>query len=180
MMIPTQLCIEPNQEKRIMTAFRKRKGCRVNVSKGVVRGNLHHGEMLLTPSQWKKYQAAANGKKIAIPFQHVHLVQNMKHKGGFLPLIAAALAPVQGGVAGGLIERAIAGSGIYNKKKQQQQQKKKKEKKRTASPKRENPQGSEMYLNPYYKSGGSGMYLHPYYKKTAGSGMYLTPYRQRK
>ena len=63
MMIPTQLYIEPNQEKRIMTAFRKRKGCRINVRKGAARGNFHPGEMLLTPSQWMKYQAAANEKK---------------------------------------------------------------------------------------------------------------------
>ena len=92
-------------------------------------------------------------------------------------MIMAALAPGLGGVAGGLIEREIAGSGIYKKKKQQQ---KKKKKKRKPSPKGESVQGSGMYLNPYYKRGGSGMYLNPYYKKTAGSGMYLTPYRQGK
>ena len=173
MMIPTQMYIEPNQEKRIMTAFRKRKGCRVNVRKGAARGNFHRGEMLLTPSQWKKYQAAANGERMALPFQHGHLVQNMKHKGGFLPLIAAALAPIIGGVAGGFIEREIAGSGIYKKKPKQ---------KKKATSKRKSVQGSGMYLNPYYKSksGGSGMYLNPYYKKSAGSGMYLTPYRPRK
>ena len=59
----------------------------------------------------------------------------MKHKGGFLPLLAAALAPVIGGVVGGLIEKEIAGSGIYHKKRRR----KKKDKKR----------GSGMYLNPY-------------------------------
>ena len=75
----------------------------------------------------------------------------MKHRGGFLPLIAAALAPIIGGVAGGLIEKEIAGSGIHKKR-----QKKKQKKKRT---------GTGMFLNPYHKS---------------GKGMYLTPYRPRK
>ena len=167
-MIPTQLYIEPNQGKRIMTAFRKRKGCRVNVRKdGASRGNFHPGEMLLTPSQWMNYQAAANGKKIiALPFQHEHLVKNMKHKGGFLPLIAAELAPIIGGIAGGLIEREIADSGIYKKKNTSPKKKKMK-----------SGQGSGMHLNPYYKkSGGSGMHLNPYYKKSGGSGMHLNPY----
>ena len=76
----------------------------------------------------------------------------MKHKGGFLPLIAAALAPVIGGVAGGLIEREIAGSGIYKKKK------------KTSSKKRKS-KGSGMYLNPYTKKSGRGMYLNPYIKR---------------
>ena len=80
-----------------------------------------------------------------IGFKHEHLVENMKHKGGFLPLLAAAIAPIIGGVAGGLIEKEIAGSGIYKKKK-----------------------GTGMYLNPYK---GSGMYLNPYKK---GKGVYMT------
>ena len=159
MMIPTQLYLEPNQEKRILTAFRKKKGCQIKASKGgVARGN--RGEMLLTPSQWMKYQAAAsNGRTITLPFQHKHLVENMKHRGGFLPLIAAALAPIIGGIAGGLIEREIAGSGIYKKKKRSSKKKNK-------------------------KNAGSGMYLNPYYNKKSttarGSGMFLNPYRPRK
>ncbi len=56
----------------------------------------------------------------------------MKYKGGFLPLIAAALASIIGGIAGGFIERGIAGKGIYAKKK-----KKKK--------------AGGLYLNPYSK-----------------------------
>ena len=131
MMIPTRLCIEPNQEKRIMKAIRKLKNCRIKVKKGKSH------EMLLTPAQWTRYQATPDGKVIHIPFEHKHLVDN--HKGGFLPLIAAALAPVLGGVAGGLIEREIAGSGIRKKKKT----------------------GKGMYLNPYR---GKGLYLSPYKK----------------
>ena len=80
----------------------------------------------------------------------------MKHKGGFLPLIAAALAPIIGGVAGGLIKREIAGSGIYKKKKKRSPNNKK-------------------------KAVGSGMYLNLYNMKSVrGSGIYLNPYRPRK
>ena len=132
MMIPTKLYVEPNQEKRIMTAFRKKKGCQIKAKKQA--NGSYHGEMLLTPEQWLKYQKVANGRTVNLPFTHGHLVKNMKHKGGFLPLIAALLAPVIGGVAGGLIEREIAGKGIYKKRK------KKTTKKNT---------GSAMYLNPY-------------------------------
>ena len=126
-MIPTRLCIEPIQEKRVMKALRRLDNCRIKVKKGKSH------EMLLTPAQWTRYQATPDGKVIHIPFEHKHLVDN--HKGGFLPL----LAPVLGGVAGGLIEREIAGSGICNKKKT----------------------GKGMYLNPY---GGKGLYLSPYKK----------------
>ena len=148
MMIPTQLYIGPNQENRIMNALRKRRGCRIKVRKGSSPSH-RHGEMLLTPAQRTKYQALANGKSMNMTFKHKDLTENMKHKGGFLPLLAAALAPVLGGVAGGLIEREIAGSGIYKKKK-----------------------GKGMYLNPY-KHKGSGMYLNPYKK---GKGVYMNPY----
>ena len=117
MMIPTQLYLEPNQEKRIMTAFRKRKGCRIKARKSGARARCQRGEMLLTPAQWTRYQKLAANGSITLPFQHNHLVANMKHKGGFLPLIAAALAPIIGGIAGGFIEREIAGSGIYKKRK---------------------------------------------------------------
>ena len=152
MLIPTQLYVEPNQEKRIMKAYQKRRGCRIKVRKGAAATSHHRGEMLLTPQQWTKYQATTRGKSFNIPFKHEELAANMKHKGGFLPLIAAALAPIIGGVAGGLIEREIAGSGIYKKKK------------KTSSKKRKS-KGSGMYLNPYTKKSGRGMYLNPYIKR---------------
>lgn len=151
MLIPTQLYVGPNQEKRIMKAYQKRRGCRIKVRKGAAVSHLR-GEMLLTPQHWAKYQATTHGKSFNIPFKHEELAKNMKHKGGFLPLIAAALAPVIGGVAGGLIEREIAGSGIYKKK-------------RKTSSKKRKSKGSGMYLNPYMKKSGRGMYLNPYIKK---------------
>ena len=52
---------------------------------------------------------------VSLSSQHKHLFENMKHS-GFLPLLVAAAAPVIGGVAGGLIDKAISGSGICHKK----------------------------------------------------------------
>ena len=69
--------------------------------------------MLLTQPQLKRYHKAKHGTSVALPFQYKHLVTNLHHKGGFLPLIAAALAPIIGGIAGGLIEKGISGSGFH-------------------------------------------------------------------
>ena len=112
MLIPTPLNPIPNQDRRIMKAYKSKKGCRIKTKK--MRSEAAcKTSLLLTPAQFKKYHSAKTGKVVSLPFEHKHLVENMKHKGGFLPLIAAALAPIIGGVAGGLIEKEIAGSGIY-------------------------------------------------------------------
>ena len=79
MMIPTQLDVEPNQEKRIINAYRRRRGCRLKVRKGASTSH-HHGEMLLSPQQWMKYQALAHGKSMSVPFSHKELEENMKHR----------------------------------------------------------------------------------------------------
>ena len=129
MLIPTPLNIIPNQEYKIMKAYHKKKGCQIKAKK-MGSTTSCKDNMLLTPAQFKKYHSAKTGKIVSLPFQHKHLVENMKHKGGFLPLLAAALAPVIGGVAGGLIDKAIAGSGIYKEG-------------------RKKKMGSGMYLNPY-------------------------------
>ena len=125
MLIPTPFNPIPNQGNRIMRAYKRKKGCRIKAKK-MGPGASCKTSMLLTPAQFKKYHSAKTGKIVSLPFEHKHLVENMKHEGGFLPLLAAALAPVLGGVASGLIERGIAGAGIYKKKK-----------------------GTGMYLNPY-------------------------------
>ena len=108
MMIQRSFVIEPNQETRIRRALKSKKGCRIKVKK-CAGGN---GELLVTPEHLVKYGKASNGSVVGLPFKHEELKENMKHKGGFLPLIAAALAPIIGGVAGGLIEKEIAGSGV--------------------------------------------------------------------
>lgn len=134
MLIPTSLNLVPNQEHRILRAYKKKQGCRIKAKK-IGSSSTGKSSMLLTPAQFKKYHSTKVGSIVSLPFEHKHLIENMKHKGGFLPLLAAALAPVIGGIAGGLIEKEIAGSGIYTKKKGR----KKKDKTR----------GSGMYLNPY-------------------------------
>ena len=50
-----------------------------------------------------------------LPFKLGHMVKNMKHKGGFLPLIVDTLAPIIGRLLGGFIEDEIAGKVIYKK-----------------------------------------------------------------
>jgi hypothetical protein len=128
MLIPTSIHIAPRQENKIMRAYEGGTGCHIKAKKMTTSGK---HKILLTPAQFKKYYETKNGKVVSLPFRHEHLIENMKHTGGFLPLLAAALAPIIGGVAGGLIEKEIAGSGIY-----QQGCRKKKT-------------GSGMYLNPY-------------------------------
>ena len=99
-MIPTTVYIEPKQETKIKAALRKKKGCRISVRKpyGQNCTGLVKGELLLHPAQRKKYQKAVAGQTVALPFQHQHLVENMSHKGGFIPLL------------GGFVEKEIAGS----------------------------------------------------------------------
>ena len=104
-MIPSQLHVVPNQETRIKKALKTQKGCRIKVRK--TKGGGPHS-LLLRAEHVKKYNKAAPGSVISLPFRHDELVSNMHHKGGFLPLIAAALAPVFGAIAGGLIQKGIA------------------------------------------------------------------------
>ena len=91
MLIPTAMNLLPNQEKRILKAYKKRKGCIIKAKK-IHPTTPCNGEMLLTPSQFLKYRDSKYGKVIKLPFQHVHLRENMKHEGGFLPMIADSLA----------------------------------------------------------------------------------------
>ena len=110
MLLPVAFHVVPGQENRIRNALKKKKGCRIKVTKSDTAGP-HH--LLVSPAMLKRYQKAAKGGPVPLHFKHEHLVENMKHRGGFLPLIAAALAPVLGGIAAGAIERGIAGSGIH-------------------------------------------------------------------
>ena len=120
-----------------MRAYYKKKGCQIKAKKMGPKA-VCKSSALLTPAQFKKYHSTKTGKIVSLPFEHKHLVENMKHRGGFLPLLAAAIAPILGGVAGGLIEKEIAGSGLRHKKCKKGKKKKKKRK-----------SGSGMYLNPY-------------------------------
>lgn len=169
-MIPITVFVKPNQENKIRNSLRNGKGCSIQVLKPDGRQSATQGEMLVTPSQWKKYTKARVGQTISLPFQHEHLQQNMHHKGGFLPLLAAALIPLISGVAGGLIEKGIAGSGLHPPKLIFG-------KKKTRSPSTvfqiDPAHGEGLYLSPWkgdFKS-GTGLYLSPYPHK-AGSGLH--------
>ena len=116
-----------------MRAYYKKKGCRIKAKKMGPKA-VCKSSMLLTPDQFKKYHSTKTGKIVSLPFEHKHLVENMKHRGGFLPLLAAAIPPILGGVAGGLIEKEIAGSGLYHEE---------------CKCRKKRKVGSGMYLNPY-------------------------------
>ena len=139
MMIPAALHVEPGQENRIRKAIRKRKGCRIKVRK---HGQIGPHNLLVTTNMLKRYGKAIKGEVVPLQFKHDHLMENMKHSGGFIPLIAAALAPIIGGLAGGLIEKSIAGKGIRSGGSRKQD-------------------GNGLYLNPWPPA-GQGLYLNPY------------------
>ena len=126
MMLPVAFHVVPGQENRIRNALKKKKGCRIKVIKSDTIGP---HRLLVTSAMLKHYQKAAKGHPVPLQFKHEHLIENMNHQGGFLPLIAA-LAPVLGGIAAGAIERGIAGSGLGP---------------RTSG----YHQGQGLYLNPY-------------------------------
>jgi len=153
-MIPVQVEVLPNQEGRIQKALRKEKGCTIIARK--VHGGPH--SLLLRNPYAKRYHEAKMGHPVRLPFRHKDLVQNLHHKGGFLPLIAAVLAPIIGGVAGGLIEKEIAGSGLsrFSGKPWWHGS-------GVASRKKKKPElysiekhGNGLYLNPW--KGGSGVF----------------------
>ena len=105
-MIKHSFNILPNQDKRIIKAWKRKKGCQIKVKKG---GDADK-ELLVTPQHLIRFNKAPHGAIVTLPFKHEHLKEN--HKGGFLPLLAAALAPVIGGVIGGVVEKEISGSGL--------------------------------------------------------------------
>ena len=122
------LVIEPRQETRIGDALKKKTGVVIKVRKPLMEGEhspmaLTHdtsgrsaskGILHLTPAQMEKYDRGHPGSVISLKFSNRHLQENLRHRGGFIPLLAALLAPVIGGVAGGLIEKEIAGSGLHH------------------------------------------------------------------
>ena len=126
MYTPKTLVIEPRQEKRIKNALKKKTGCVIKVRKP--RSENDHSEMAqtqdfsgtsaskgvlhLTPEHLEKYNRAEPGTSVPLKFENHHLQENLRHKGGFIGILAAILAPIIGGVASGLIERKIAGGNV--------------------------------------------------------------------
>ena len=111
MLLPHTFLIHAGQNAKIRRALKLGKGCRIQVVKKGSSASGQQQQLLVTPAHVEKYRKASHGSIVSLPFKHEDLKKN--HRGGFLPLIAAALAPIIGGVAGGLIEKEIAGSGIH-------------------------------------------------------------------
>ena len=68
MMIPASLRVMPNQERKILSSLRGRKGCRIKVKKCAGSDRI-----LLTPEHVRKYQKTKQGNVVSLPFQHKHL-----------------------------------------------------------------------------------------------------------
>lgn len=176
MMIPHSFAVQPGQAAKIRRAFKHSKGCRIKVKKGAST----NGQLLVSPAHVEKYRKASHGSVITLPFKHEDLRRN--HSGGFLPLLLAALAPVIGGVAGGLIDKAIAGSGIRDWKGKAGKGKSRgyEGNKIPATIKlfTVEKHGSGMILNPW-QGGGRGGMKNLYSMDRHGSGMILNPWPRR-
>ena len=102
---PTTVLVEPNQERKIITALRKGKGCCIKTRKlynedeespmSTARDfsgkSASKGVLLLNPAQFRKYHQSIAGTVVSLPFQHEHLEANLRHKGRFLPILATLL-----------------------------------------------------------------------------------------
>ena len=177
-MIPHPFAVQPGQAARIRRALKQSKGCHIKVKKGAST----NGQLLVSPAHVEKYKKAPHGSIVNLPFKHEDLRRN--HSGGFLPLLLAALAPALGGVAGGLIDKAIAGSGIRDWKGEKpwwlggkiSGGTKKHQKLFTVA-----KHGSGMMLNPWKGGGGGGRggVKNLYSMERHGSGMILNPWPPR-
>ena len=173
MLIPHSFAIQPGQEAKIQRALRQSKGCRIQVKKGSSASSGH--QLLVTPAHVEKYRKASHGSIVSLPFKHEDLKKN--HRGGFLPLLAAALAPVIGGVAGGLIEKGIAGSGIRDwKSKPWWLGGKISTGGSTHKLFTVKKHGSGMILNPWHGGSSSRGHGGIYSMERHGSGMILNPW----
>ena len=115
-----QVHILPGQEMRIHNALKLHKSITIhfstlNASNTPPGSDKKIGYLCFTPSQVTKIQNATPGTNFSFHFTPAQLKANMKHKGGFIPLLAAFLAPVLGGIIGGVAEKAISGSGLSKK-----------------------------------------------------------------
>ena len=116
--------VHPNQETKICKAYRANRGCRIQLRKAAVDpnqagGSLNtfpagptYGRVLLDSIQKSKFDSAKPNEDLTLKFSHKNLESNSKMSGGFIGLIIAALAS---SIAGGLIERGIAGGSLETK-----------------------------------------------------------------
>ena len=159
---PLRVHIQQGQEKRFKRAVQNSGGATVRFSSltSTSSPTPNIGILCLTRQQLVKVQRAPPGTTFTFIFSAAQIRNNVQHKGGFLPLLLAALAPILGGVIGGVAERAIAGSGIRLPACDG-----------TVFWKRKN---RTMKLS----SNGSGLFLSPYTVRIPskyGSGLFLIP-----
>ena len=153
---PLRVHIQPNQENRFKRAIQKRTRTIVRFALAASPSQ-NNGILCLTHQQMLKVQKAPCGTPFQFTFSAAQIKANLQHEGGFLPLLLAALAPILGGVVGGIAERAIAGgSGLHD----DVLWKRKKRIFRLTS------HGDGLFLAPYSSSRIPTRY---------GSGLFLTP-----
>ena len=160
--IPVKVQIVAEQDEKICKAIQNNKGVTIQFSKldpSTTDKNLRFGILCLTNAQFSKVQKALPGAKFSFLFSKAQVKYNVKHKGGFLGLIAAVAAPLIAGIVGGLTEKAISGRGI---------------KKEVSLPPLilHKPKVGSLKITKYAK----GLYLSPYFIPHAhklGTGLYL-------
>ena len=152
--VPISVRVGENQGRRFHRAIRSHKGTVVRFTTSTTS---HNNDILcLTHKQLSKVKKMPPGTAFQFKFSPAQMTANLQHRGGFLPLLLAALAPILGGVIGGVVEKSIAGSGIHDII----WRKNNRTMKLTS-------QGKGLFLSPYsahipkQRYGGSGLYLAP-------------------
>ena len=160
--VPIRVQFHTDQKKRIHNAVHRQKGVTVHFSSLNGANNSHRntGIICLTQHQLAKVRRSPTGSKFSFAFSPAQVKANMKHEGGFLPILAAILAPAITGIIGGLAEKAISGSGLKASKHQDIVLHKKSHILKVT------PQGKGLFLSPYsnyssYFPKGHGLFLSP-------------------
>ena len=156
-MIPKRLKVFPGQTTKIRRAIRRHKGCIVSVCNSDEPGS-EGGTFLLNAKQVSKLDKSPSGHPVKIMLTADQVKKNMEHTGGFLPIIAALLAPVIGSAVGAAVDKAISGKGLspgttlWAKK---------------SGTYEIHPHGLGLRLTPYKgeKLSGYGLYLNPHNRK---------------
>ena len=108
MYIPTAVTVSPDQHEKLKRAIRHSTATTVKLQMG------GDHTVLLTRAQIGKLHAQ---HKVAIRFSKKQVAANVQHQGGFLGMLAGlaakALPTLLGGVASGLLSKAIGGNGLY-------------------------------------------------------------------
>ena len=150
----------PGQDKRLQKALRAKKSAKIHFIT-VNQSAQNTQRLTLTQAQVRKVQKAPVGTKFSFSFSKAQIQANLRHEGGFLPLLAAALVPLISGIVGGVAERAIAGSGLKGSNYHRDIVLRKRSHVMKVS-----PRGQGLFLTPYssyasYFPKGRGLFLSP-------------------